>query len=35
MADLFRRIEALTSDQLLDVAGDVLATSHLSTLLYD
>ena len=34
-SELFRRIEALTPAQLLDVAGDVLAEERLSVLIYD
>ena len=33
-SELFRRIEALTPKQLLDVAGDVLAEERLSVLVY-
>ena len=35
LSELFRRIEALTPAQLLDVAGDVLAEERLSVLIYD
>ena len=35
LSELFRRIEALTPAQLLDVAGDVLAEERLSVLVYD
>lgn len=35
LADLFRRIDALTPNCLLDVAGDMFAPGHLSMLVYD
>ena len=35
MADVFRRIDALTPDLLLDVAGEMLEEERLSVLLYD
>lgn len=35
LPDLFRRIDALTADQLLDVAGDVFTPENLSLLMYD
>ena len=35
MADVFRRIDALTPDLLLDVAGEMLEEERLSVLIYD
>ncbi len=32
--EVFKRIEALTSAQLLDIANEVLSENYLSTLIY-